>query len=173
MKELLLGCGNSKTKRLWTPPDNTEWHDLTTLDMDANCLPDVVHDLNVTPYPFGDSTFDEIHAYEVIEHFGRQGDWKGFFDQFTELWRITKPDGLLFGTVPQYTSQWAWGDPGHTRIITLGSLTFLDQSAYGTQVGKTSMCDYRGYYNADWRLQWQQDQGESLAFCLRANRPTP
>ena len=29
---------------------------------------DVVHDLNSMPWPFGNDTFDEVHAYDVIEH---------------------------------------------------------------------------------------------------------
>ena len=116
--ELLIGCGNSREKRVY---DNIivkpEWNELVTLDIDPMCNPDVTHDLDVLPYPFEDNTFDEIHAYEVLEHCGHQGDWIFFFQQFTELWRILKPKGVLVGSCPNWDSPWAWGDPGHRRII--------------------------------------------------------
>ena len=93
-RELLLGCGNSREKQVkWTGSDGP-FENVTTLDIDQGCEPDVVHDLNVMPLPFDDDSFDEIHAYECLEHTGKQGDWKFFFDQFSELHRLLKPGGL-------------------------------------------------------------------------------
>jgi SAM-dependent methyltransferase len=117
MTELLIGCGNDRRKKITFPQTPSDWTQLVTLDIDASTKPDIVHDLNVLPYPFLDSTFDEIHAYEVLEHCGRQGDWKFFLDQFAELWRILKPGGFLVATCPMWDGPWAWGDPGHTRVI--------------------------------------------------------
>lgn len=168
-KELLLGCGNSREKKLYTPMENTEWHDLVTLDFDPACKPDVLHDLNGLHYPFENEEFDEIHAYEVLEHLGRQGDWRFFFNQFAELHRIIKPSGLLFATCPHYTSPWAWGDPSHTRIIGLEQITFLSQRMYAEQVGKTAMTDFRAHYNADWELAFSElSPNLTLMFALKA-----
>lgn len=166
-RELLIGCGNSRDKKVngsWTTPD---WVSLTTLDIDPSTKPDVVHDLNVLPYPFPDNHFDEIHAYEVLEHCGRQGDWKFFFDQFYEFWRILKPDGLLVGTVPMWDSMWAWGDPGHTRVITKGSLFFLDQREY-VQIGQTAMTDYRQWWKGDFQRYAQVEKSDQFGFILQA-----
>lgn len=169
IKELLLGCGNSREKKLFAPAENNKWHNLTTADHDPACAPDVWLDLNILPYPFQDDTFDEIHAYEVLEHLGRQGDWRFFFDQFTELWRIMKPGGLLFGTVPLPNSPWAFGDPSHTRVVALESFIFLRQKAYEQHVGKTTMTDFRSYYKADWELIWEHKSPEGLQmFTLKA-----
>ena len=166
-RELLLGCGNRRLKQVH-PPGRSEWSALTTLDCDPDCNPDVLHDLNLQPLPFEADTFDELHAYEVLEHVGRQGDWQGFFREFSEYWRILKPDGVLFGSCPDVTSRWAWGDPGHTRIIGPECLTFLSQAQYAAQVGKTPMTDYRAIYKADMELVASHRQGELYYFGLRA-----
>lgn len=150
MRELLIGCGHSRVKRIHLTGEEA-WGDLTTLDSNPACKPDVLWDLNNIPLPFTFDTFDRISAFEVLEHCGKQGDWKFFFDQFADLYRIIKPGGFLLATCPHHGSPWAWSDPSHTRIIALESLVFLDQDAY-EQVGKTAMSDFRDYYKANWKL---------------------
>ena len=168
MAELLIGCGNQRKKMIAIEGMNHNWTDLTTLDIDPSCKPNVVHDLNELPLPFADDSFDEIHAYEVLEHVGVQGDWKFFFDQFYEFWRILKPDGLFVGTCPMWDSKWAWGDPGHTRIINDGTLVFLNQQEYIAQVGNTAMTDYREYWDGDFDLMGKQEDGDTFGFVLKA-----
>lgn len=170
MPELLIGCGNRRDKRLGSM-SSPDWTELTTLDIDPNAGADVVHDLNVLPYPFADDQFDEIHAYEVLEHTGQQGDWRFFFAQFSEFWRMLKPDGLLCATCPSVASRWAWGDPGHTRVIQPETLIFLQQPQYA-QVGITSLTDYRAIYQADYDLAFSDDNGENFKFVLRAIKPS-
>jgi hypothetical protein len=169
--ELLIGCGHSREKHV-RYGGRDQWDDLVTLDRYLECEPDVLHDLDVLPYPFGDDWFDEIHAYCVLEHCGRQGDWRFFFDQWTEFWRITKPGGTFHAIVPLYSSPWAWGDPSHTRIINPECLAFLSQQAYRDNDAKrTTMSDFRWYYKADWvALACEKLNGDRLAFVLRANK---
>lgn len=169
-RELLIGCGSNNKKKITLEGMSEEWGGLTTLDCDECHKPDIVHDLDVFPYPFEDNTFDEIHAYEVLEHCGQQGDFKFFFDQFTEFWRILKPGGLFLATVPAWDSPWAWGDPGHTRVITEGSILFLDQSQYEKQVGITAMSDYRTWYSADFEPYAAQTTVDSFGFVLKARK---
>lgn len=168
MSELLIGCGNNRQKRVKHGSVPHEWTDLTTLDIDESCKPDVVHDLNVLPYPFGDNSFDEIHAYECLEHIGTQGDWKFFFDQFAELHRILKPGGLLCGSVPAWDSPWAWADPGHTRVIPKESFYLLYQPLYEEEVGKTSLTDYRPFYKASFEPLAFNEGEHQLGFVLKA-----
>lgn len=145
---LLLGAGNSRVKKL----GGGDWISLVTLDMDLGTEPDVVHDLDVLPYPFETDQFAEVHAYDVLEHQGRQGDWRFFFAQFDELWRILKPGGRLYAIIPRHDSPWAWGDPGHTRVITAEQLGYLNRPHY-EQVGRTAMTDYRPFFKCDFDIR--------------------
>lgn len=166
MKELLIGCGNNRSKRISFPEIGDKWGELVTLDIDDEVDADVHHDLSVLPLPFETGEFDAIHAYQVLEHCGRQGDWKFFFDQFYEFWRILKPGGYFCGMVPMWDSPWAWGDPGHTRVIPAQALAFLEKSAY-EQVGKTSMTDYRRWWKGDFEIVLVQEGEHELGFVLK------
>jgi len=172
-RELLLGCGNNREKRIRQGGRPGEWQSLTTLDIDPGVKPDIVHDLNVMPLPFADNAFDEVHAYECLEHTGTQGDWRFFFAQFEELWRILKPDGLLCVTVPMWDSPWAWGDPGHTRVIPRQSLIFLSQANYAAEVGTTSLTDYRPWFKGDFEFVTFNEGEHQFGFILKALKATP
>lgn len=171
-KELLIGCGNSRHKKIYTEDDSPSWSNLTTIDIDPNCGADVIHDLNVTPWPFEDDTFDEIHAYEVLEHLGKQGDYVSFFAQFSEIYRILKPGGLLIGTTPAFRSRWVWGDPGHTRYFGPESLVFLDQTQYTNQIGKSQMTDYRHVWKGDLVAIGINEDNDDFQFIVEAIKPS-
>ncbi len=165
-RELLIGCGANKAKQVYQKDDQA-WRCLTTLDMDARHEPDVVHDLDVCPWPFADDSFDEIHAYEVLEHLGKQGDFESFFAHFYEIWRILKPGGKLYASVPMWDSPWAWSDPGHRRVITKHSLIFLNQEEYA-QVGKTAITDYRFTWQGNFKPLAYEEKEHTFAFILEA-----
>lgn len=178
MSELLLGCGNSRVRRFTSegiplPPEQwvERWSDLTTADIDAGCNPDWVIDLNEQRWNFQPDSFDEIHAYEVLEHLGFQGHAASFFGTFSECYRLLKPGGILCATTPSFRSMWAWGDPGHRRIINAASITFLDRTAY-RQVGHTPMTDYREIWSGDFEILHVGHQGpDTFVFSLQAHKP--
>lgn len=173
MRALLIGCGGKRDRRILVDGIE-EWDELVTLDRNPAHKPDHVHDLEVLPYPFDDGEFDEIHAYEVLEHTGQQGDAGFFFSQFEEFWRILKPGGALAASVPHWASRWAWGDPSHKRVITEGTLVFLDQEEYEKQVGETPMTDFRDIYKADFKTDMvavrQVEKDAYFFFVLRARK---
>ncbi len=144
-RELLIGCGTNKQKKLGHGP----WQNLITLDYAAAYEPDVIHDLTIDRLPFEDNTFDELHAYEVLEHLGYQGDWEVLFWQFSDYWRVLKPEGKFYATVPCWRSVWAFGEPGHSRVINEGTLTFLRQTAYDDGSMMTPSVEYRAAYYGD------------------------
>lgn len=168
--ELLIGCGSTRDRRL-AVNGRREWTKLVTLDSNPDHRPDVVFDLQSNTWPFEENTFDEVHAYEVLEHLGRQGDAARFFQDFYQAWRILKPGGFLAATCPSYRSMWAWGDPSHTRVLTSGSLVFLDQDQYRIQVGKTAMSDFRWLWKADFRTVWLEEDEDKFCFVLQAVKP--
>jgi cyclopropane fatty-acyl-phospholipid synthase-like methyltransferase len=171
MPELLLGCGSNHIKQMGTAGRH-EWDGLVTMDFNGDHKPDVIHDISKLPLPFEDDTFDEIHAYEVLEHVGSLGDWRFFFDQWSDFWRVLKPGGRFLGHSPHHASPWAFGDPGHTRVITLESFSFLHQPAYTNQVGKTAMTDYRFCYEADFDVCHSEESDGHIFFILQAVKPS-
>lgn len=168
-RELLIGCGHNKAKQFGII-GREEWAHVTTLDMNPAVEPDLVWNLDDLPLPFHDNTFDEIHAYEVLEHCGRQGDWRAFFALFDELHRILKPGGHIIASTPAWDGPWAWGDPGHTRIIDWQQLTFLDRSRYEADVGNTPMTDYRPYFRSDYEVVAYQRIENIVRWVLEARK---
>lgn len=169
-KELLLGCGSSREKKIGHP-SHLKWEGLVCLDFNAVHCPDVLHDMGNLPLPFDDDTFDEVHCYDAMEHVGAQGDWRFFFAQWQDMWRILKDGGRFFGISPHWSSPWAFMDPGHTRAMGPEMLTFLSQPQYA-QVGGTAMTDYRFCYGGDFEIEHTQvDDNRQFIWALRAVKP--
>jgi predicted SAM-dependent methyltransferase len=82
---------------------------------------DVVHDLNVFPYPFADNTFDTIRAIHVIEHM------KSVVKTMEELHRIAKSNAIVTIVTPHYTDSSSWQDPTHLWHLNSGSFSFFEE----------------------------------------------
>ena len=108
MPKLSLGCGNEPQ------PKEKGW-----INLDINMQPgvDVVHNLEVYPYPFKDNTFDYILAEFIIEHLN------DFSKVLKELHRILKPEGVVEISVPYDISYSTWSNYQHKRGFNLK--TFL------------------------------------------------
>jgi len=84
----------------------------TSVDRQPLTNPDIAHDLNVFPYPFADSSIDEVRAFHVIEHLDRP------FEAMREIHRILKPGGLLHLKVPHFSRGFTHAEHSHGFDIT-------------------------------------------------------
>lgn len=189
-KVLLLGCGH-KSALMFRPPIVTDEPEIVRLDMNEACQPDLLCDLDSPGWyarPITEAGrnslnnlfygqikkgyFHEVHAYEVLEHLGSQGDYHSFFDTFSNIYDLLVPGGYLCATVPSRFSAWLWGDPGHRRAVLPESLVFLDQGEYAKQCGITAMSDYRFYYKSDFKAILGKDDKSTFSFILQAIKPS-
>jgi SAM-dependent methyltransferase len=148
---LLLGAGNNRGKKVLTHRDPSWNGKLVTVDMDPTCKADLVWDLEDRPLPFDDGQFDEIHAYDCLEHWGRQGDWKSWFDEMAEYHRLLKPGGLFAAVLPYGEDRYA--DPGHTRFFGTNHFKLLDRDWVTEQLrAGMPVTDYRWYWKNDFKV---------------------
>lgn len=70
---------------------------------------DVIHNLNQYPYPFDDSSVEEIYARDIMEHLDNPNKF------IKELWRIGKPNCKIWIRTPHFSSFYAWADLTHQR----------------------------------------------------------
>lgn len=167
-KVLVLGAGNSKLQRIAVAPvgadplgNNFEdnFAEVWRVDIDPSCKPDILLNLEHLPWgpppdgPLPSDYFNEVHAYEVLEHLGGMGDVEFFFSLWKEIWRVLKPGGLVCASTPWWESLWAWQDPGHKRVYSPELLTYLSQGNYKEQIGHTSMTDYRRLFPPPYSFQ--------------------
>lgn len=167
-KDLLMGCGYRKVKLVRVNNKNPEFDNLVTLDINPNCKPDVLWDLRKHPLPFPDNEFDEIHAYDVLEHLAYQGDHEFFFNEFNEYYRILKHKGAFCGSVPDNLSPTCFGDPSHKRVIINENFTFLDPEQYRIQLGTNKMSDFSDLCKCNFKRVMAEKSKNTFYFCLIA-----
>lgn len=106
-RRLDVGCG------LVNP--RPKWEHIDSYDFGTN----VVHDLEVTPWPYDDETFDEIHADDVLEHLNNN------VGAINELIRVLKVGGVGTIQVPDARhAERTWADPEHKRGYMPNSLDY-------------------------------------------------
>jgi SAM-dependent methyltransferase len=173
-RSLLIGCGKNLTKQVCYAGVKEWAGDLTTIDMNPDAKPDFLIDMDAQfdgrggfYMPFEDGTFDEIGAYNCMEHWGKQGDWRGWFAEMGEYHRILKPGGTMSILVPIGPD--ALADPGHTRFFQQNWFGFLSQEFY-TRNAVLGSCftDYRWYWKKDFDILYMEEVGgHHLAVVLR------
>lgn len=77
------------------------------VDFDPATTADVIHDLDVFPWPFPDRSFDRIVCWHVLEHL--KTPWRAM----KELERLARPGAKVELATPHYSSPDSWGDITH------------------------------------------------------------
>lgn len=101
--------------------------DIKWINQDILNLPgiDVVHDLDILPWPFPDNLFDEVYCSHVLEHIENIGDG------MSELNRICKTGARIKIRVPHFSCGVSYRDPTHERLFSYFTFDyFTDDSFY-------------------------------------------
>lgn len=110
---LNLGCGHDK---------KDGWHNV---DKFAEVKPDEVADLEQLPWPWRDSSVEEVLLKHVLEHLGARTEV--YLGIVQELWRISQPGALIRIVVPHPRHDHYLNDPTHVRPITPQGLEMFSQ----------------------------------------------
>jgi SAM-dependent methyltransferase len=121
---------------------------------------DIVHDLEVFPWPIESESVDEAICNHYIEH---TNDLIGFME---EVYRILKPEAKITIVAPYYSSVRAWQDPTHKRAISEWSFLYYNKKwreenkldHYGIK------CDFDYCYGFVFNTPWNMKSEEARAF---------
>ncbi|MFA5292222.1 MAG: class I SAM-dependent methyltransferase [Phycisphaerae bacterium] len=106
-KILDLGCGKNK------------YPGAIGIDFNKNTNADIIHNLDIFPYPFGNNEFDTIVINHSIEHLD------DVVRVMEEVHRIAKPDAHVLINAPYFTSVDAFTDPTHKHFFTARSFDYF------------------------------------------------
>lgn len=102
-----LGCGKKK------------YPGSVGVDISPESDADVIHDLNVFPYPFKGGEFEYVYADNVVEHLD------DVIKVMEELHRITKNGATVKIIVPYWRSVYSCIDPTHKHFFTTMSFDYF------------------------------------------------
>ena len=111
-----LGCGRDKLHPTFT-------------GMDKENLPgvDIVHDIEVMPWPLEDESCLTVVSHHLIEHIK---PWLTI-DLFDELWRVMKLEGQVVLSTPYCRSEGYYADPTHCNPFSEKTFQYFDPRYYG------------------------------------------
>jgi SAM-dependent methyltransferase len=97
------------------------------IDRNAASRADVLCDLNSTPYPFRENSFDRVLAIHVIEHV------EDVIASMEEFHRLVRPGGTVRIETPHYTDFSSFCDPTHRSHLNSFSFRYFgpDHGGFG------------------------------------------
>lgn len=117
---------------------------------------DVVHDVEVLPWPFKGSTFTRIYMSHVMEHLK---PWL-VIDIMNEMHRVMQPGGVLMMSMPYPNSHGHWQDPTHIKPWNETTPRYFDPD-----------CElYQIYKPSPWKIEgcaWRSDGNIEIALRRR------
>lgn len=127
--------------------------------MDILELPgvDILHDMNVTPWPFEPDSVSEVIFDDVLEHS------KNFLGILAELYRICHHQAIIKVSAPHFSSDSMYTDPTHTTFFSSRTFDYFDKSlgnkyAYYLQDVnfkiETNHISFREYFTHSGKRPW-------------------
>lgn len=107
MKILDIGCGNAKAPGA------------LGIDSNPGTQADVVHDLNVFPWPLDSDAFDRVVCSHIVEHVA---DLMKFME---EAHRVSRAGARIEIVTPHFSSRFSYTDPTHVRHLGLRSFDYF------------------------------------------------
>lgn len=101
---------------------------------------DVVHDLNVFPYPFSKGSVRYIMAKHILEHL------TDLVKAMDEVHRILKPGGKIEIIVPYYKHKNAFSDPTHKQFFTEHTMDYFIEGGGRSGIGWYTDKKYKKIY---------------------------
>ena len=99
LKVLNLGCGKTGLPGEFT------------VDKNLSVSPDLVHDLNIFPWPLETGDFDEVICHDVIEHV------EDVVKTMEEIHRVSKAGAIIKIKTPHYSCANSYTDPTHLHHL--------------------------------------------------------
>ena len=107
---LNLGCGKKKVDGA------------IGIDFNPDSAADIVHDLNVFPWPLESDSFDRVVCRHVLEHLDDT------IQVMSEIYRICKNGGIVDIVSPHFSSARTWDCPTHKHGFTLKTFGFFGKN---------------------------------------------
>jgi len=151
--QLDIGCGGNK--------QGPDWLGIDKRPLDGV---DIVHDLEVFPWPLEDESVIRAIASHVIEHINpANGIFLRFMD---EVWRVLKPDGQFAIMLPHGYSPGQMQDPSHINSSNEATWAYFDPLE-----PKTGGHLYRIYRPKPWELvKMYWEPNANMEILLRKRR---
>jgi len=127
---------------------------------------DIVHDLEVFPWPIDDEVVLTATASHVLEHINPH---KGvFIDFMNEVWRVMKPYGQFAFVVPHASSPGYQQDPTHCNMLNETTMHYFDPDPE-----KQGLCGqlYGFYRPKPWKIEKQFFSYQGNLEVLLTKRP--
>lgn len=119
------------------------------LDLDARTHPDVLHDLEVTPLPFREASFETIIGSHVFEHIARDR----LCAVVADLYRILTPGGHLIAVTPHGASDDSWDNPHHAQQFSDITWAYFSRRLYDPDgYAHAGRGAYQGADYGAWRI---------------------
>ena len=89
------------------------------VDKDHVCNPDMVFDIERTPWPFKDDSVTHAHFNYILEHVHY------LVSLMKELHRVCAIGAIIYIKVLHFRSVWAIEDPTHVRFFSTGTFNYF------------------------------------------------
>ena len=107
-----VGCGSCK------------YPGAVGIDISPATDADVVHDLDLYPWPLETGRFDQVICQDVIEHVSEP------YRFMTEIHRVCKPGARVRLRTPHYSSALAYGDASHQHYFSVMTINTFAQPLF-------------------------------------------